>query len=65
MISQNKKDEDSSGDLFLFETSGFSMWPFIRQGERLLVKRVFPDELRRGDLVLYQQNEKLVCHRLI
>ncbi len=52
-------------DLLFFETSGFSMWPFMRQGEKLVIKKVPADDLRVGDIILYRANNQLVCHRLV
>lgn len=52
-------------DLLFFETSGFSMWPFIRQGEKLVIKKAPVDDLRSGDIILYRANNQLACHRLV
>ncbi len=51
--------------LFLFETEGFSMWPFLRPGEKVVVKKVAAERLRTGDIILYQEDSQRVCHRLI
>ncbi|MFH1245945.1 MAG: nucleotidyltransferase family protein [Candidatus Omnitrophota bacterium] len=55
---------DSSG-VFFFQTSGFSMWPFLRPGTKLVVKRIPVKELRVGDIILYRQDGQTVCHRLV
>ncbi|MBU4251571.1 MAG: S24/S26 family peptidase [Candidatus Omnitrophica bacterium] len=52
-------------DLLFFETSGFSMWPFIRPKEKLLIKKIPVDDLRPGDIILYRANNQLACHRLV
>ncbi|MFH1191351.1 MAG: S24/S26 family peptidase, partial [Candidatus Omnitrophota bacterium] len=52
-------------DLLFFETSGFSMWPFIRPGERLVIKKSPAQDLRAGDIILYRANNQLACHRLV
>lgn len=52
-------------NLFFFETKGFSMWPFIRQGEKLIFKRAPLEDLKVGDIILYRANDNLVCHRLV
>lgn len=51
--------------LSLFETKGFSMWPFLRQGEKLIVKKAPMESLKVGDIILYQGDNQLVCHRLV
>ena len=52
-------------EISFFETTGFSMWPFLRAGEKLIVKRTPLENLRVGDLIIYRANNQLVCHRLI
>ena len=52
-------------DLVFIETTGFSMWPFIKQGEKLIIKKVPIEDLRVGDIILYRKDNQLVCHRLI
>ncbi len=52
-------------DLSFYETAGFSMWPFIRQQEKLIIKKLPIEDLRIGDIILYQANSQMVCHRLI
>ena len=51
--------------LLFFDTSGFSMWPFMRQGEKLVIKKARIDDLRVGDIILYRANNQIVCHRLV
>jgi len=48
-----------------YKTTGFSMWPFLKSGERLVVKKMPIKELKIGDIILYRGNNQLVCHRLI
>jgi signal peptidase I len=48
-----------------FETTGFSMWPFIKQEDRIVVEEVGAGELNSGDIVLYKVDNQLVCHRLV
>ena len=45
--------------------SGFSMWPFLRPGEKILVKRIPVEDLRIGDIILYRVTSQVVCHRLV
>ncbi len=51
--------------MVFYEASGYSMWPFIRQGQRLIVKECRPDSLFPGDVVAYRQGGSLICHRLV
>lgn len=41
------------------------MWPFLKDGQKLLVKKIVPQEFHRGDLVLYRVADQLICHRLL
>ncbi len=52
-------------DVFFFETAGFSMWPFLKGGQKLIVKRAALQDLNIGDIILYRNEKQLVCHRLI
>ena len=54
-----------SQDLIFVDVSGFSMWPFLIPGQKLVVKRVSVGDLKIGDIILYQANNQLVCHRLL
>ncbi|MCB0112580.1 MAG: S24/S26 family peptidase [Caldilineaceae bacterium] len=40
------------------------MWPFLRDGDRVLVQ-CGRDNLRSGDVLVFQVNGRLVIHRLI
>ncbi|MFH1504505.1 MAG: nucleotidyltransferase family protein [Candidatus Omnitrophota bacterium] len=59
------KEKDLDNDLSFFETSGFSMWPFIKQGQKLIIKKILPESLKIGDIILYQEDNQKVCHRLV
>jgi signal peptidase I len=52
-------------NLLFIETKGFSMWPFLKTGERIVVKRIPLEDLRIGDIILYRSDNQMVCHRLI
>lgn len=66
MTTQFKdKGEEPEKDLFFFDTIGFSMWPFLRGGEKLVIKKAAIKDLVTGDIILYQSDNKIVCHRLI
>lgn len=51
--------------LFFFKTSGYSMWPFLRPGQKLLVKACAWDSVRIGDVLAYHKSGAVVCHRLV
>jgi signal peptidase I len=44
---------------------GRSMYPALRNGERVLVSPVAYDELVVGDLIVFHDGRGLLCHRLI
>ena len=52
-------------NLLFFEASGFSMWPFLKGREKLIVKKLSPSYLTSGDLILYNAGGQLICHRLV
>jgi len=54
-----------SGDWIFVQTAGYSMWPFLKGGKRIIVKKVPIEKLRIGDIVLYRANNQAVCHRLV
>jgi signal peptidase I len=56
---------NNSEELLFFETSGFSMWPFLKTKEKVVVKKVSPDNLKIGDIILYRLDNQMVCHRLV
>lgn len=52
------------GRLWL-RVSGASMLPLLRDGDRVEIRPAAPEDLRRGDLLVFQQGEHLVVHRLV
>jgi signal peptidase I len=52
-------------DKILVDTTGYSMWPFIRAGEKVFVKKSGIEELSRGDIILYRKDGELRLHRLV
>jgi len=52
-------------NLLFIETKGFSMWPFLKGEEKLIVRKTPVSDLKLGDLVLYKIDNQLVCHRLV
>lgn len=51
--------------LSLHEVQGFCMSPFLKDGQRVLVRKTAGPELRPGDLLLYRGEGGLHCHRLL
>ncbi len=52
-------------NLLFIETKGFSMWPFLKGEEKLMVRRIPISELKLGDLILYKADNQSVCHRIV
>jgi signal peptidase I len=54
-------------NILYYETAGFSMHPFVRNGDRVLVKKTKADSLRIGDIILFNDalSKNTVCHRLV
>lgn len=57
--------DKQESEVSFFQTSGFSMWPFLRSGQKIIVKRAEIADLKLGDLILYRADSELVCHRFI
>jgi hypothetical protein len=51
-------------DLILMEVKGFCMWPFLNDGQKILVRKTDGADLHPGDLLLYRGGSGLLCHRL-
>lgn len=48
-----------------FEISGTSMYPYLKVGDKVLVKHISPEELKFGDIVTYRINNGFYSHRFI
>lgn len=48
-----------------FQASGSSMHPTIKDGETITIAPIRAEEIRRGDIVLYQTERKLIAHRVV
>jgi len=57
--------DKQESEVSFFQTSGFSMWPFLKSGQKIIVKRAGSANLKLGDLILYQGDKTIVCHRFI
>ena len=45
--------------------NGLSMFPFLLPSDILRVKPVSPQSLKRGQIVVYELNHKIISHRYI
>jgi len=45
--------------------SGYSMFPFLRKGDLLTVEPVPMETIKRGDIVVFEMEEKWIAHRVI
>jgi len=54
-----------AGIPYWWRPRGFSMRPTIDDGDRVLVARIEPADLRVGDIVKFQFDGQLLMHRLI
>ncbi|MBU0502962.1 MAG: S24/S26 family peptidase [Candidatus Omnitrophica bacterium] len=41
------------------------MWPFLKSGQKVIVRKTPLKDLKTGDLLLYNSGNQIVCHRLI
>ena len=64
-IKLHKINRDNNHNLSFFEATGFSMWPFLRTEDKLVVKKVPLEELKIGDIILYIKDNQTICHRLV
>jgi hypothetical protein len=53
-------------DQFIVQFNGYSMYPFLKPGDRLIVSKVSPKSLEVGDIVLVSDlQKKYMVHRLV
>lgn len=55
----------ASGGCAWLSLRGDSMCPFLPNGSRLQVEYVAPDHITMGDLLVYEVDEALICHRVL
>lgn len=54
------------GGSFSFKAHGWSMYPFIRDGDILIVSPIRTNEIKSGDIILYKSfDNMIVVHRVI
>ena len=51
--------------VFRFRVASWSMYPTVRKGDELLVEPVSPSQIRLGDLLVFHDRGRLLCHRLV
>jgi len=50
----------------IIQFKGYSMYPFLRPGDRLVIKKASPNSLQVGDIaILTNSGSKHIAHRLI
>jgi signal peptidase I len=55
-----------SGNSVVLPANGYSMFPTLRPGDRVLVKPVIKGEMPEpGSIVVFRDNNQLIIHRLI
>lgn len=59
------RDLVGSGASLRFEVRGWSMYPFIRNGDVIEVAPVLIDKTCVGDVVLFRCGERLLAHRVV
>lgn len=45
--------------------SGFSMYPFLKEGDVALIKKEDISTLKIGDVIVFKQEQKMIAHRLM
>ena len=60
-------DKTMLDESFFVKTKGLSMYPFLRDDDKVIVKRLKAQDLRAGDIILYKDkiNGQTVCHRFV
>ena len=53
-----------SGKRVRFRAPGYSMYPTILNGDEITVEPIKADAIRVGDIILYQDQENLIAHRV-
>jgi signal peptidase I len=52
------------GQVFL-RVYGTSMLPWVRPGDVAILRKISPDEIRRGDIVLFRRENRIFVHRKV
>lgn len=59
------RDWLGSGETAWLPLTGSSMKPFLAAGARILVSGAAVDRISRGDLIVYEHEGAIVCHRVL
>jgi len=55
-----------NSNFLLYSTSGWSMFPFIRGGDQILIKKVPLETIQPGDAIVFESDNKTkVCHYVV
>ncbi len=54
---------DKNGS-FRFRVEGFSMFPFLVEGDEVIIEKVPIQDLKIGEIVTYIRDEMLIVHRI-
>ncbi|MCX7944338.1 MAG: signal peptidase I [Deltaproteobacteria bacterium] len=49
---------------FKFSVKGSSMFPFIIDGDEVIIERVLPEDIRVGDIIMYIRDTQMIVHRI-
>ncbi|MEN9942435.1 MAG: hypothetical protein RLZZ91_436 [Bacteroidota bacterium] len=60
-----RKEAIKNGHAVQTLASGYSMYPFLRKGDLLTVEPVPMETIKRGDIVVFESEEKWIAHRVI
>lgn len=59
------KEKIRYGKILNFEIVSNSMSPLLKRGDTASVRNVEPQDLQKGDIIVYKMNERLCVHRYI
>jgi signal peptidase len=65
MFQRLSTDLLQSGYGVRFCPGGFSMYPTIRDGEAVTVEPINAHKVRRGDILLYRTERRVIAHRVV
>ena len=66
LLLKLSRDILEKGKSIRFQAKGWSMHPFIRDGDFIVVSPVKSSSIRKGDIVFYSNAEnKIIVHRII
>ena len=54
-----------NGQSVRFQAPGRSMKPSIREDETIIIEPITPSEVRKGDIILYNNHTGVIAHRVI